>query len=80
MPQQITPQLAKELWDQAPHNWDNFCQTVRSDNGPMKNLDEGFREELCSLAQQMQVEGNAFPTSAEKLYHDLANRLGLYSR
>lgn len=79
MAHQITQELARELWDQTPHNWNDFCQTLRADNGPITNIDPGFREELCALAQHMQVEGNGFPTSAEKLYHALADHLGVYA-
>jgi hypothetical protein len=80
MEQQITPQLARELWDQTPHNWNDFCQILRSDPGRFGNLDASFRDRLCTLAERMQVEGNGFPTSPEALFHELVNQLGLYSR
>lgn len=79
MSQQITPDLARELWDQAPHNWNDFCQVVRADPGRFGNLDRNFRERLCGLAQEMQTQGTGFPGSPDALYHVLANRLGVYS-
>lgn len=78
MSQHITPELARELWDQTPHNWNNFCQTLRSDPGRVSNLDEGFLDRLCRLADEMQEQGDGFPNSPENLFQLLANRLGLY--
>lgn len=79
MTQQITPDLAQELWDQTPHNWNDFCQVVRSDPGRFGNLDNKFRERLCHLAGEMQTQGNGFPDGPDELFHVLANRLGIYS-
>jgi hypothetical protein len=78
MTQHITPDLARELWDQTPHNWNDFCQVLRSDPGRVSNLDEAFRERLCRLAGEMQEQGNGFPNSPDNLFELLANRLGLY--
>lgn len=78
MSQHITPELARELWDQTPHNWNDFCQVLRADPGRVSNLDEAFLDRLCRLADEMQVEGNGFPNSPDNLFDLLANRLGLY--
>ncbi|HZU11937.1 MAG TPA: hypothetical protein VFB58_03785 [Chloroflexota bacterium] len=73
----VTQELARELWDQAPHNWNDFRQTLQSDHRRLGNLDTETRERLERLAQTMELEGNGFPHSSDDLYHLLANRLGV---
>lgn len=79
MTQHITPEVARELWDQTPHNWNDFCQTLRSDPGRVSNLAPAFRDRLCRLADEMREGGNGFPNSSDDLFHLLANRLGIYT-
>lgn len=73
----VTPDLARELWDQTPHNWNDFRQTLQSDPDRFGNLDADARRRLEHLAHAMTVEGNGFPQSPNDLYHLLANRLGV---
>ncbi len=71
----VSMELAKEIWDQSPHTWKGFHHTLQDHADRFSNLPSGMDQALLKLSADMEATGNDFPTSAEHLYHMLAERL-----
>lgn len=71
-----TMELAKMIWDQSPHNWNDFRQTLLSHPERFGGvLDHDQVQQLVDFSKHMEMQGEGFPHSVERLHQLLAEWL-----
>ncbi|MGH2447643.1 MAG: hypothetical protein ACRDFS_03445 [Chloroflexota bacterium] len=67
---------AKELWSQAPHDWQGLHQAIEQRQGKAEGISNTVIDQLAKLTANKQSSGQSFPSSPEQMYEMFNSEMG----